>query len=88
MHDPLCEAILHRLRNIDGLGLNLEGGVRSFSDMGADSTAMMMVSLEFEEELGTELPPHLLWDCPDVDRLADFLLENVEETRLSEFVRG
>ena len=88
VHNRLCDAILEHLRTIDGLDLKLDRAVRTFGEMGADSTAMMMVSLEFEEKLDTELPPHLLWDCPDIDRFADYLIANVKEDRLSAFLEN
>ena len=84
-HRKLCDAIIQHLRTMEGLDLKLDCDARTFGEMGADSTAMMMVSLEFEEKLETELPPHLLWDCPDIDRFADYLIANVPEDRRSAF---
>lgn len=86
VHLRLCDAIFAHLRTIEGLGLKLDAKQRTFNDMGADSIAMMMVSLEFEERLGTELPAHLLWECPDVDRFATYLIANVQEDRLHAFL--
>ncbi|HEX8449917.1 MAG TPA: acyl carrier protein [Allosphingosinicella sp.] len=86
LHARLCEAIVEHLRRIEGLGLQLDGGVRNFDEMGADSIAMMMVSADFEERLDTELPPHLLWDCPDVSSFAHYLIDNVSQERLDGFV--
>jgi hypothetical protein len=86
LHDRLCEAIVEHLRSIEGLGLQLDGGVRNFDEMGADSIAMMMVSADFEERLDTELPPHLLWDCPDVSSFATYLIANVSKERLDAFI--
>ncbi len=40
---------------------------------GLDSISALTVAGELEDMLGVELPPTLLWDCPTVNQIADYL---------------
>lgn len=40
---------------------------------GLDSIAALTIAGELEDELGLELPSTLLWDCPTIAKLADYL---------------
>lgn len=44
---------------------------------GLDSIAALTIAGELEDELGLELPSALLWDCPTIARLADYLADMV-----------
>jgi acyl carrier protein len=84
--DILCETIIFHLKNIENVTLNLSKGATSFADMGLDSISMMMITSEFEERLDVELPPHLLWDCPDLPSFARYLRANVGPDILERFI--
>lgn len=40
---------------------------------GLDSITALTIAGELEDELGLELPSTLLWDCPTITELADYL---------------
>lgn len=88
LKDELPGAVLAHLRSLEGMNLTITEDTKTFEDMGADSLTMLMVVGEFEERLDTELPPHLLWDAPDLDRFVAYLAENVEAENLRRFVRA
>mgnify|MGYP000234521534 FL=1 len=40
---------------------------------GLDSISALTIAGELEDMLGLELPATLLWDCPTVNQIADYL---------------
>jgi acyl carrier protein len=46
---------------------------------GLDSIAALTIAGELEDELGLELPSTLLWDCPTITELADYLAAMLTE---------
>lgn len=82
----LCDAIVYHLENMPNLDFTMPQGVHDFAAMGLDSISMMMVTAELEETLGADLPPHLLWDCPDLSSFAAYLQQKVDPDRLNAFV--
>jgi acyl carrier protein len=42
---------------------------------GLDSISALTVAGELEDMLGLELPTTLLWDCPTVNHIADYLVD-------------
>lgn len=49
-----------------------------FTQYGLDSIAALTIAGELEEGLGLELPSTLLWDCPNINALANYLMDSLQ----------
>jgi acyl carrier protein len=73
MIDRLCSALRLEKADIDPDTL--------FSHYALDSVDSVSLVMDLEEELGTELPPTLLWDYPTVSRCAMYLFGRLQENQ-------
>lgn len=50
-----------------------------FIDLGLDSMSAVTLTGTIEMALNIELPATLIWDYPDIDALAEFLVQTIRE---------
>lgn len=86
LRDRLCVAVRRQLIQSKFIDASRVQQAATFEEMGVDSIGMLMIASEFEDRLKTELPAHLLWDCPDIQHFADYLINNVARTNLEVFI--
>jgi acyl carrier protein len=70
MIDRLCSALRIEKADMDPDTL--------FSHYALDSVDSVALVMDLEEELGTELPPTLLWDHPTVSQCAMYLFDRLQ----------
>jgi len=59
---------------MSGADINVDAPLMEY---GLDSIAALTVAGRLEDELGVELPSTLLWDCPTIRALAEYLAETL-----------
>src|SRR5262245_14925542 len=50
---------------------------KEFSYYGLDSMAGLMLALELEALLGVPVPPTIIWDCPNLNKVAGYILKQL-----------
>ncbi|NOZ41065.1 MAG: hypothetical protein GXP24_12695, partial [Planctomycetes bacterium] len=55
-----------------------------FAELGIDSLTAMEISLELDQQLELQLPPMVIWSCPNCAALAVFLAEELVADRKGE----
>ena len=55
----------------------------AFAELGIDSLTAVEISQELDQILGLQLPPMVIWSCPDPESLSEFLAEQLVTDRAS-----
>jgi acyl carrier protein len=72
-HDALCSLIAELLSRELKLPVADVKFDAPFTQYGLDSVAALTIAGDLEDQFSIELPSTLLWDCPTIKDLAEFL---------------
>ncbi|MEO0442347.1 MAG: acyl carrier protein [Pseudomonadota bacterium] len=75
-HEEISKKVIGMLADNFNMDPSEVSTTQSLNDYGLDSLDAVIIAADIEEWLGIELPATLLWDCENVDEVADYVIKN------------